>query len=173
MLNSSAYLINHCWQFCVNFWVIFGHFGKEIFISVLKGKVKLRKIWTVEDLENWNSKWRISRWTPNRPLPTWSTILGESTVRVLPTHFNPNNSLLILLQISLLFVFTSALTPRTLNASPLVATPKNINFVGGSQQLVERRVNMVIRPWLAPCSLVCGNMKQKQAPSCARIECML
>ena len=40
--------ITTVWQFCVNFLVIFGHFGKEILF--LKGEVKLRKILSVEDL---------------------------------------------------------------------------------------------------------------------------
>ena len=120
--------------------------------------VKLSKIWNAEDLkiENWNLEWRISRRTPNSPLPTWGSHLGWSTVAnwsasrqlgfltklclfiticlhwswkapmgsgqlrihlhlhlhllvVFPTHFNPNNSPLILLQISLLFMRTSAL----------------------------------------------------------------
>ena len=46
--NLSAYFINH-WLavLCKFFWVVFGHFGKEIFF--LKGEVKLRKIWNVED----------------------------------------------------------------------------------------------------------------------------
>ena len=43
-------------------------------------------------LENWNLKWRISRRIP-----------------VFPTHFNPNNSLSILPQNSLLFMCTPAL----------------------------------------------------------------
>ena len=37
-LPISRSLLKQCtavWQFCVNFWVIFGHFGKEIFF--LKG----------------------------------------------------------------------------------------------------------------------------------------
>ena len=55
---------------------IFGHFG-----------ITLRKIWNVEDLmdlENWNLKWRISRRTPNSPLPTRSPIfegVGRSVQR--------------------------------------------------------------------------------------------
>ena len=65
------------------------------------------------DLENWKLKWRISRWTPNGPLPTRGYLFfggwGVGKVNclvVFPTHFNPNNPLLILLQISLLFMFT-------------------------------------------------------------------
>ena len=33
-------------------------------------------MWNVEDLmdlENWNLKWRISRWTPHSPLPAWGS----------------------------------------------------------------------------------------------------
>ena len=69
------------WRFCVNFWVIFGHYGKGIFF--LKESVKLRKIWNIKDLmdlENWNLKWRISRRIPNSPLPTWGSHLGWSTI---------------------------------------------------------------------------------------------
>ena len=102
-------------RFFVNFWVIFGHFGKEIFF--LKGKIKLRKIWNVEDLmylENWNLMWRISRRIPNSPLPTWGSHLGGgggvNCLVVFPTYFNPNNSLLIILQISLLFRYTPTLS---------------------------------------------------------------
>ena len=86
---------------------IFVHFGKEIFF--LRGEVKLRKIWNVEDLlvlENWNLKWRISRWTPNSPLPTQGSLLrGQPSGSV----SNPNNFLLMLLQISLQFMFAPAL----------------------------------------------------------------
>ena len=28
------------WRFCVNFWLIFGHFGKEIFFSQRIGKIE-------------------------------------------------------------------------------------------------------------------------------------
>ena len=93
-LNLYAYFINHCLAVLCTFLVMFGNFGKET----------LRKIWNIEDLmvlENWNVKWRISRRIPNGP-PT--------NLVVFPTHFSPNNSLLISLQISLLFRCTSALT---------------------------------------------------------------
>ena len=78
-------------------WLILGHFWKEIVF--LKRWVKLKKIWNVEDLmdlENRNLNWRISRWTPNLPLPTWGSLLGGgiNCLVVIPTHFNPNNSLL-------------------------------------------------------------------------------
>ena len=79
--KSFCSSLTSVWWFCVNFLVIFGHFGKEIFF--LKGWVKLRKIRNVEDLmdlENWNLKWRISRQIPNIPLPTWGSHLGWSTV---------------------------------------------------------------------------------------------
>ena len=67
------------------------------------------------DLENWNLKWRISRLTPNSPLPIQPELsFGVvNCLVVFSTHFNPNNSFLILLQISLLFMFTPALR-RTL-----------------------------------------------------------
>ena len=69
------------------------------------------------DLKNWSSKWRISKWTPNSPLPTWGSFCfvffgGGKRVNclvVFSTHFNPNNSLLILLQISVLFMCTPPL----------------------------------------------------------------
>ena len=32
-LNLYAYFINHCLAVLFKFWVIFGHFGKEIFFS--------------------------------------------------------------------------------------------------------------------------------------------
>ena len=31
--------ITTVWRFCVNFWVIFGHFGKEIFFSKDKEEI--------------------------------------------------------------------------------------------------------------------------------------
>ena len=61
-LNLSAHFITHYPRICVNFWVILGHFGKEIIF--LKGWVKLRKFEVLKILKNWNWKWRISRWTP-------------------------------------------------------------------------------------------------------------
>ena len=46
---SMVISLTNVWRFCANFWVIFGHFGKEIFL--LKGEVvKLRKIKNFEDL---------------------------------------------------------------------------------------------------------------------------
>ena len=59
------------------------------------------------DLEKWNLKWRI-----NSPLRTnlGLFIEGVNSLVVFPTHFNPNNFLLMLLQISLLFMFNPALT---------------------------------------------------------------
>ena len=67
---------------------------------------KLRKIWNVEDfmhLENWNLKWRISRWAPNSPPTNLGLFFfgggggreGVNCLVVSPTHFNPYNSLLI------------------------------------------------------------------------------
>ena len=69
---------NHWWRLCVNFWVIFGNFGKEIFF--LKRKVKLRKIWNVEDLmdlENWKfwSEELVDGYQ-TVPLPTRCCLLG-------------------------------------------------------------------------------------------------
>ena len=70
------------------------------------------------DLENWNLKWRISRWTPNSILPNPVSLLFlfffffagvVNCLVVFPSHFNPNNSLLKLLHISLLFMFTAVL----------------------------------------------------------------
>ena len=62
------------------------------------------------DLKNWILKWRISRRPPNSSLPTWAISFGVvNCLVVFPTHFNPKNSLLILLQISLFFMFTPAL----------------------------------------------------------------
>ena len=55
-------------------------------------------------------KWRISRSTPNSPLPTWGSLLGaQLSGSVSNPIFNPNNSLFILLQISLLSICTPAL----------------------------------------------------------------
>ena len=56
-LISLLIPITTVWQFCVNVWVIFGHFGKEVFFS--QRSVKLRKIPNIKDLmdlENWNLK---------------------------------------------------------------------------------------------------------------------
>ena len=104
-------------RFCVTFWVIFGHFWET-------RNVFLKNTWNWEcwrsrersllcedsmDLEIWNLKRRIGRWTPNSPLPTWGSLLGVNCLVVFPTHFNPDNSLLKLLQISLLSMFTPAL----------------------------------------------------------------
>ena len=75
--SVSAYFINHCLAvlctFLGDFWAFW---ERDIFF--LKGWVKLRKIWNIEylmDLENWNIKWRISRWTLNSPVPTWGSPL--------------------------------------------------------------------------------------------------
>ena len=67
--------ITTIWRFCVNIWMVFWHFGKEI--TFLKGYVKLGKIWNADDLmdlENWNLNWRVSRQIPNSPLPTWGSL---------------------------------------------------------------------------------------------------
>ena len=71
-------------------------------------------MWNVEDLmdlENWNLKWTISRWTPNSPYQPGALLWGRgiNCLVVFPTHFNPRNSLLILLQISLVFMCNPAL----------------------------------------------------------------
>ena len=54
--NPSAYSINHCLAVCVNFWVIFGHFGKEIFFSerLNWGKYEMLKIWWIWKTEIWS-----------------------------------------------------------------------------------------------------------------------
>ena len=92
-------------RFSVTFWVIFGHFWET-------RNVCLKNRWNWEcwrsrersllcedsmDLENWNLKRRISRWTPNSPLPNWGSLLWVNCLVVFPTHFNPDNSLLKLL----------------------------------------------------------------------------
>ena len=91
-----------------------GSFGKEIFPP--KGQVKLRKIGNVEDLmdlENWNLKWRIRRWTPNSTLPTWGSLLrGQLSGSVSSPFQSQHYSLLLSLEISLLFMCTPALTNR-------------------------------------------------------------
>ena len=59
----------------------------------------------------WIWKIEINRRIPNSPLPTLGLSFGVVHCLVLfPTHFNPNNSPLILLQISLLFTNTPALS---------------------------------------------------------------
>ena len=64
------------------------------------------------DLENWNLKWRINRPADTKQSPTNLALFfeGVNCLVVFPTHFNLNNSLLKLLQISLLFKWNPALS---------------------------------------------------------------
>ena len=82
---------------------------RDIFFSKNRlnwGKYEIWNIKDLMDLKNWNFKWRISRRIPNIPLPTWGPHLAViNCLVVFPTHFNPKNSLLIILQISLLFMY--------------------------------------------------------------------
>ena len=70
------------------------------------------KCWRFDGFRNLNLKWRINRRIPNTLLPSWGFLLGRvvNCLVVFPTHFNHNNSPLILLQISLLFTRTPSLT---------------------------------------------------------------
>ena len=54
------------------------------------------------DLESWNLKWTINTDTKQSPTIMGLFIEGVNCLIVFPTHFNLNNSLLKLLQISLL-----------------------------------------------------------------------
>ena len=71
--------------------------------------MKIRNVEDLIDLENWNLKCRISRWTPNGPPPTFGSLLGVNCLVTFPTHFNLSNSLLKLLQVALLFIWNPSL----------------------------------------------------------------
>ena len=61
-------------------------------------------------LENWNLNWGISRRMPNSPPTNLGLSFGAvNCLVVFPTYWNPNNSPLIILEISLLFMYTPAL----------------------------------------------------------------
>ena len=77
------------------------------------------------DLEYWNLKWRISKHIESPTNLGLSFGLVNCLV-VFPTHFNPNNSPLISLQISLLFLFTPALRVGVL---PFARKPPVFNIV--------------------------------------------
>ena len=63
--------------------------------------------------------------TKQSPTNRGSLLASELCGIVFPTYFNPNNSLLILLQISLLFMFTPALRVGVL---PFVRKPPVFNI---------------------------------------------
>ena len=108
MPNPSAYLMNRHFVILCKFWMIFGHFGKEIKLNW--GKMKIMFWWICEIWIYSEECW----WTPNSPLPTWGSLFsleGRGVVNcltVFPSHYNLNNSLLQL-QIWLLFMFTPAI----------------------------------------------------------------
>ena len=86
------------WQFCVKFWAFW---ERDIFSQrigqISEENMKYRRF------DGYRRFDFMDRWIPNSPLPT-----GNCPV-VFPTHFNPN-SLLISLQILLLFMCTPALS---------------------------------------------------------------
>ena len=91
------------WQFWVNFWAFWERYFLSKDRSNQRWKYEILKIWWIYGFRKLKMKWRIGRWIPNSPLPTVNRLV------VFPTHFNPN-SLLIWLQISLLFMCAPALT---------------------------------------------------------------
>ena len=98
------------------FVIIFGHFRKEIFFfsKILKwGKYVMLKIWWIWKIKIWSQELVDGHQTvPYQPgaLFFWGGGggWGVNCLVVFPTHFNPNNSLLISLQIPM-----NMATPRT------------------------------------------------------------
>ena len=110
---------------------------------------------------NWNLKWRIRRRIPNSPLPTRGSLFwGVNCLVVFPIHFKPNNSLLISLQISLLFRCTPALTSkeqkkvkiyvgrssRTVHNVLFCTNSLSISYVTWSKFLGQKQTTIVFCP---------------------------
>ena len=90
-----------------DFWVIFGHFVKEIFFFDNRlnwGKYEILKTWWIWKVENWSEELVDGHQTV--PYQPGAFFWGVNCLVVFPTHVNPNNSFLKLFQISLLFRFT-------------------------------------------------------------------
>ena len=119
--------ITTAWRFCVNFWVIFGHFGKEILPVFSKdglnwGKYEMLKIWWIWKIEIWREE--LVDGPQTVPYQPGALFWGVNCLVVFPAHFNPDNFLLLLLQISLPCRCTPALSgPHVKRTSSIEWTP--------------------------------------------------
>ena len=101
-LTTVWYMVVLC-KFLGYFWAFW---ERDIFSQRLNwGKYEMLKIWWIWKIEIWSEELVDGYQTvPYQP----GTLFGGGLL--FQTSFNPNNSLLIILQISLLFRFTPALT---------------------------------------------------------------
>ena len=111
----NAYNHNRCFAaLCKDLGDFWSFWERDIFFSKNRfnwGKYKMLKIWCV-----WKIEIRGDELVDRYQTVPFNLGLSFGAVKclvVFPTRFNPNNSLLMILQISLLFTCTPALIPKS------------------------------------------------------------